>query len=361
MSAVWGKNIKLTIFGESHGEGIGIVIDGLPSGMELNLEEINYEMQRRAPGQSELSTPRKEKDSFQILSGFFNNKTTGAPFAAVIYNNNTISKDYSEIQYNMRPSHGDYTGFIKYNGFSDYRGGGHFSGRITAPLVLAGAIAKQYLSKIGIIIGSHIYSIGSIFDNSFDKINIDEKLLCKLSHTNFPILDNNIEEKMKNSIKNAKDDKDSIGGIIEAAIVNVPAGIGEPFFDSFESVLSHMLFSIPGVKGVEFGAGFSISSMTGSIANDEYYYENEKVKTYSNNNGGILGGITNSMPIVFRTAFKPTPSIGKKQRTINVETKENVEIEIKGRHDPCIVLRAIPVVEAAASIVMLDYIVKDYK
>lgn len=358
MSAVWGKNIKITIFGESHGKGIGIVIDGLPSGMELNLEEINYEMQRRAPGGNELSTQRNESDNFEILSGIFNNKTSGSPFAAVIYNNNTISKDYSGLKYNMRPSHADYPSFIKYDGFNDYRGGGHFSGRITAPLVLAGAIAKQYLIKEGITIGSHIYSIGDIYDRSFDKIDIDRKILYELSHSNFPILDNNREEEMKNIIKTAKKDKDSVGGIIEAAILNVPSGIGEPFFDSFESVLSHMLFSIPGVKGVEFGAGFSISLMKGSIANDEYYYEDGKVKTYSNNNGGILGGITNSMPIIFKTAFKPTPSIGKKQRTININTKENVEIEVNGRHDPCIVPRAIPVVEAAAAIVLLDFIVK---
>lgn len=354
MSGMWGKKIKLSIFGESHGKAIGINIDGLQPGIELDLNYINKEMDRRAPGNSELATPRKEEDSFQILSGYFNGKTTGTPLCAIIYNTSHHSTDYEKTKDLMRPSHGDFTGYIKYDGFNDYRGGGHFSGRLTAPLVFAGAICKQILERKGIIIGSHIKSIEKIEDSSFNMIEINDEKLKSLNKSSFPVLDETIGFKMKETIIKAKEEKDSVGGIIESAVINLPIGIGEPFFDSVESTLAQLLFSIPGVKGVEFGAGFDITKLKGSQANDEYYMDGHKIKTYSNNNGGVLGGITNGMPLIFRVAIKPTASIGKVQKTIDIEKKENAQIEIKGRHDPCIVPRALPVVEAVAAIAVLN-------
>lgn len=354
MSGIWGNNIKLSIFGESHGKSIGIVIDNLPAGIELDFDYINNEMKRRAPGKNEISTSRKESDEFEILSGFFNNKTTGTPLCAVIYNKNQHSKDYESIKSIMRPSHADYTGHIKYLGFNDYRGGGYFSGRLTAPLVFAGAVAKQILEKKDIVIGSHIKSIGDINEKYFDFVNIKDKLLKEIIKKDFPVMDDEVGQKMKELILKAKEENDSVGGIVETAVVNLPPGIGSPFFDSVESKLAHILFSIPGVKGIEFGAGFYITRMKGSSANDEFYIDEDKVKAYTNNNGGLLGGITNGMPIIFRTAFKPTPSIGKPQKTVDISKKENVEVNINGRHDPCIVQRALPVVEAACAVSVLD-------
>ncbi|MCT8978402.1 chorismate synthase [Clostridium sp. CX1] len=354
MSGIWGNNIKLSIFGESHGKAIGINIDGLEPGIELDLDYINKEMGRRAPGKSKLATSRKEEDSFQILSGYFNGRTTGTPLCAIIYNTNQHSKDYEKTKNLMRPSHGDFTGYIKYKGFNDYRGGGHFSGRITAPLVFAGAVCKQILEKKGIVIGSHIKSIGKLEDKSFNMVDIDEKVLITLRENLFPTIDEKIALKMKDIIIKAREEKDSVGGVIETAVINLPVGIGEPFFDSVESTLAQLLFSIPAVKGVEFGSGFHITELKGSEANDEYYMDGDKVRTYSNNNGGVLGGITNGMPLVFRVAIKPTPSISKVQRTIDIDSGKNREMEIIGRHDPCIVPRALPVVEAAAAIAILD-------
>ncbi|QZY53641.1 chorismate synthase [Crassaminicella profunda] len=358
MSNLWGNNIKVSIFGESHGKGIGVVIDGLKGGITLDLEEINREMQRRAPGKSKLATSRKEKDQFDILSGYFNNKTTGTPLCAVIYNTNQRSKDYEKTKAMIRPGHADYTGYVKYFGANDYRGGGHFSGRITAPLVFAGSVAKQILGKKDIFIGSHIKSIGSIVEEGFDSVNIKGELLKKLTHKEFPVIDDEKGSIMKEAILKAKSKEDSIGGIIETAIINFPVGVGSPFFDSIESKVSHMLFSIPGVKGVEFGEGFSITSMKGSYANDEYFIEEDKIKTFTNHNGGILGGISNGMPIIFKAALKPTPSIGKMQRSVHIEKRENINMKIEGRHDPCIVPRAVPVVEAAAAIALLDLLME---
>ncbi|WP_392486492.1 chorismate synthase [Haloimpatiens sp. FM7315] len=355
MSAIWGNNIKLSIFGESHGEAIGVIIDGLSSGFDLNLDYINYEMSRRAPGRNTISTSRKEEDNFKILSGYFNGKTTGTPLCAMIKNQDKKSKDYSKIENIMRPGHADYTGAIKYGGFNDYRGGGHFSGRITAALVFAGAVCRQLLESRGVIIGSHIKSIKDLKDESFDYNNIEEKVLKKLRLQEFPTIDQSVNEKMKELILKAKKNMDSVGGVIECAAINLDTGLGEPFFDSVESSLSHLLFSIPAVKAVEFGSGFSITEMFGSEANDEFYYDNNRVKTYSNNNGGILGGITNGRPLVFRCAIKPTPSIGKVQNTIDISKKENVSFSVEGRHDPCIVQRAVPVVESVAAISLLDF------
>lgn len=354
MSGTWGNKIKLSIFGESHGKAVGITIDGLSPGIELDINHINKEMERRAPGKSKLSTSRQESDSFEILSGYFNGRTTGTPLCAVIYNSNQHSRDYEKTKNLMRPSHGDLTGYIKYEGFNDYRGGGHFSGRLTAPLVFAGAICRQILETKSITIGSHIKSIAKISDDSFNPILVNDETLKKLSAKDFPLLNEAVESEMKETILRAKEEKDSVGGVIETAAVNLPIGLGDPFFDSVESTLSHLLFSIPGVKGIEFGEGFTISEMKGSEANDQYFVKDDKIRTYTNHNGGILGGITNGMPLIFRVAVKPTASIGKIQNTVDIEKRENAKLEIIGRHDPCIVHRAVPVVEAVTAIALLD-------
>lgn len=361
MSGIWGNCIRISIFGESHGKAIGITIDGLKAGMPLDHEYISRELQRRAPGGSDLATSRKEADEYEILSGCFDGTTTGTPLCAVIYNNDRRSGDYESVKGLMRPSHADYTGHVKYQGFNDYRGGGHFSGRLTAPLVFAGAIFKKLLEEKGIFIGSHIKSIGQEQDEAFEKTSVDPELLKSLVGRPFPVLVPEKEASMRELIARAKENKDSLGGIVETAVVGIDPGIGEPFFDSVESTLAHLMFSIPGVKGLEFGAGFEIAGMYGSQANDEYYMDGDKVKTYSNNNGGIIGGLTDGMPIIFRTAFKPTPSIAKAQRTIDIESRTNAKLEIKGRHDPCIVPRALPVVEAAAAAALLDLVLQSEK
>lgn len=354
MSGMWGNKIKVSIFGESHGNAIGINIDGLPSGLELNLDDIAYEMRRRAPGKSPLSTARSEDDIPEILSGYFNGKTTGTPLCAIIRNTNTRSKDYSLLKDVMRPGHADYSGNIRYNGFNDYRGGGHFSGRITAPLVFAGAVCKQILKEKGIIVAAHVKSIKNVKDKSFLDSTLDLNYLNSLKSFELPLIDKSIEENMRKEILEAKEDMDSVGGTIECGVFGISAGVGNPFFDSVESTLAHLLFSVPAVKGVEFGRGFELTSMRGSEANDEIYYDDGVVKTKTNNNGGILGGITNGMPIIFTTAIKPTSSIGKKQNTINIGSKENTILKVEGRHDPCIVQRAIPVIEAVTAIAICE-------
>lgn len=356
MSSTWGNNIKISVFGESHSEAIGVVIDGLEAGIELDLDEISFEMGRRAPGKNAMSTSRNESDAPEIISGFFNGKTTGTPLCAVIKNQNTRSQDYERTKNLIRPGHADFTGFVKYNGFNDYRGGGHFSGRLTAPIVFAGAICKQILEKEDIKIGAHIKQIADVCDKSFDFTNIDAKIIDNLKSKELAFLEEAKENDAKERILAAKNDLDSVGGIIECAVIGLYSGIGNPMFDSVESVLSHILFSIPSVKGVEFGSGFSFADMRGSEANDSFYYDGDIIKTKTNNNGGINGGITNGMPIVFRTVIKPTPSIAKKQKTIDISTGCDAEIEIVGRHDPCIVQRAVPVIEAATAIAIYDLI-----
>ena len=356
MSAMWGNNIKVSIFGESHGNAIGINIDGLPSGVQIDMEKVKFEMARRAPGKSPLSTSRNEEDLPEILSGYFEEKTTGTPLCAIIRNKDTRSKDYSKLKDFMRPSHADYSGNIRYLGFNDYRGGGHFSGRITAPLVFAGAICKQILESQGIIIGAHISSIKDIEDNKFDYTNISKEELLKLRSKELPLINDTLEDKIRHKIIQAKYDGDSVGGTIECAIIGLEAGIGNPFFDSVESTLSHLMFSVPAVKGIEFGEGFNITRLFGSEAKDEYYYDGELVKTKSNNNGGVLGGITNGMPVIFKVAIKPTASILKEQDTIDIKNKTNVKFRVEGRHDPCIVQRAVSVIEAVAAIGILDLV-----
>lgn len=352
MSSTIGKILKISVFGESHSDAIGVTVDGLPSGLKLDTDEILFEMKRRAPGSNALSTPRKEADFPEIKSGFWGGKTTGTPLCAVISNTNTRSGDYTpEI---LRPSHADFTAKERYLSFSDYRGGGHFSGRLTAPIVFAGAIAKQYLKQFGIEVFAHIKSVQNVKDNCFNSVDLDLEQARSLKTKELSVLSDEKAEEMKKVILNAKEKLDSVGGVIECAVCGLKAGIGNPLFDTLEGRISQMIFSIPAVKGIEFGAGFGISEMYGSQANDSFYTDGEKIKTKTNNNGGINGGISNGMPIIFNVAVKPTPSIAKKQQTVNYEKKENCEVEIHGRHDPCIVQRAVCVVEAAAAIVIAD-------
>lgn len=355
MSSTWKNNIEITIFGESHGKAIGVVLGNLPSGIKIDFDAVAKEMKRRAPGQDKMSTSRKEADQVEIISGIQDGITTGAPLCGMIYNSDQHSKDYSLLKEKMRPGHSDYPAFVKYKGFNDVRGGGHFSGRITAPIVFAGAIAKQILMQKGIYIGAHILSIKNIYDENFDqRLSLDT--LNYLSKQHYPVINQEIYDQFVETVDQARMNLDSVGGKIECAIVGLEPGLGEPFFDSIESHLSSLLFSIPAVKSVAFGND-KISELYGSEANDCYYYDKEgKVKTTSNNNGGITGGISNGMPIVFTVGIKPTPSIGKEQKTIDVKNQENTTLAIKGRHDPCIVFRATVVVEAMAALAMLDLV-----
>lgn len=354
MNNTFGRSAALTIFGESHGVSIGAVLDGLPAGEAIDWDIVRTEMARRAPGRNAMSTARSEADAFEVQSGFFNGYTTGTPLCAVIRNGDHRSKDYDQLRHIMRPGHADYSGKIRYGGYNDFRGGGHFSGRLTAPLVFAGAVASQMLKRRGVAVGAHILQIGSVRDASFNPLGEGEALFASLKQETLPVLDKTKQEVMEREIMAAKGELDSVGGIIECMITGLPAGLGNPFFDSVESALSHMMFSVPAVKGIEFGDGFSLASMRGSRANDAFYYDGAAVKTKTNRNGGINGGITNGMPVIFRIAVKPTPSISRPQETIDTDTQENCTLEIKGRHDPCIVQRAVPVVEAAASWAILD-------
>lgn len=354
MSSNFGNNIKLSIFGESHGEAIGCVIDGLPAGVKLDMEEIYFEMARRAPGKDKTATPRLEKDFPNILSGVLDGVTTGAPLAMMIENTNTRSGDYSNLMTVPRPSHSDYPAYVKYNGNNDVRGGGHFSGRLTAPIVFAGAVAKQVLKQKGITVGAHIYSIGDATDKPFDKENVSSDDLLKTSRKSFSVVDDNAEDIMREAVEKARLDGDSIGGVIECAVVGMPVGVGANIFSTVESHLASILFGVPAVKGVEFGAGFDIAKMLGSQANDPYSVVDGRVKVEKNDNGGVLGGMTSGAPIIVRAAIKPTPSISKPQRSVNLQTMENEELAINGRHDPCIVPRAVPVIEAAVAFGILD-------
>ncbi len=350
MSSSYGNKLKVQVFGQSHSPAIGVVIDGFPSGMKVDREFLASFMARRAPGQT-LSTPRKEADDVEFLSGLNeNDETCGAPICAIIRNTNTRSKDYSALAIIPRPSHSDYTSLIKYGESRDIRGGGQFSGRLTAPLCIAGALCLQYLAEKGVKIGAHISSILDVCDSRYNLEN-DEipNNVC-----GFSCIDEEKAEQMKAIIESARMNLDSVGGTIEAKIVGVNAGLGDPMFDGVENKLAQMMFAIPAVKGFEVGAGFDVAKRYGSENNDPLCVVDGKVKTVTNNAGGINGGITNSMPIVFRVAFKPTPSIAKPQQSVNLNTMQKETLEITGRHDPCIVVRAVPVVEACSAIVILD-------
>jgi len=354
MSSTWGEQVKISIFGESHGEAIGVTLDGLPAGEEIDLDAVAMQMSRRAPGRDNTSTPRKESDLPQILSGFLNGRTTGAPLCAIIQNTNTRSGDYANLSVLPRPGHADYTGFVRYGGYNDIRGGGHFSGRLTAPLVFAGAVCRQILLRRGIHIGAHISAIAGVHDTPFDAVAVSNEQLDDLASVYFPLIDRKTEASMRGKIEDARMALDSVGGIVECAVTGMPAGIGNPMFGGVENVLSSILFGVPAVKGVEFGVGFAAAELRGSENNDPFYYENDTVKTTTNNCGGILGGITNGMPILFRAAVKPTSSIAQEQDTVDLTAKTNAKLNVHGRHDPCIVPRAVPVIEAATAIGILN-------
>lgn len=350
MKNTFGNNVSVTLFGESHGAAIGAVVDGLPAGIPVSEDFIRHQLSLRRPV-GKISTPRCEADNFHILSGVYNGYTTGTAIAIVIENTNTHSSDYSEMRSVARPGHADYTAHSKYNGYEDYRGGGHFSGRITAALVAAGAVIIGALKAKGITVGTHIKSVHGVCDKDFE--NIEEDIIS-LADKEFAVLDESAAEKMKNEITKAAEQGDSVGGILETAVCGIPAGVGEPWFDTLEGCLSHILFSIPAIKGVEFGAGFDFAAMYGSEGNDSFYFDGEAIKTKTNNNGGINGGITNGMPVVFRCVVKPTPTIFKPQETVDFKAKENTVISPKGRHDPCIVHRARVVVDSACAIALCD-------
>ncbi|MCR5324385.1 MAG: chorismate synthase [Lachnospiraceae bacterium] len=401
MSSTYGENIHLSIFGQSHSEAIGMSLDGIPAGHAINLERLNAFLARRAPGNSELSTPRKEADEPEFLSGFTYpgssdaNKmaiTCGAPIAAIIRNTNTRSKDYSELKITPRPGHADHTAEIKYHGTQDYAGGGHFSGRLTAPMCIAGGICMQLLEEQNIHIFTRISSIGNVMDEgSFESFLTDRftalsgndisdggKLERKLEPTArknvsisintqyankikedllgrpMPVISEASGQKMRDLILQKKSEGDSVGGIVECVITGIPAGLGDPMFDGMENRIAQAVFAIPAVKGIEFGSGFAAAGKTGSENNDEYCINDGKIETLTNNCGGILGGITNGMPLVFRAAFKPTPSIAKEQRTVNLQEMKETTLKVHGRHDPCIVPRALPCVEAAAALAVYD-------
>jgi chorismate synthase len=350
--SIFGKNFVVDIFGESHGEAIGVVINGVKPGLYLDVDRIQEFLDRRKAGGEEWSTKRKEPDVFRIVSGLYEYHTTGAPICAICENTEQRSYDYPKGL--NRPGHADYTGKVRYDGFNDPRGGGVFSGRMTAPIVFAGAVAAQVLATKGIYAAAHIKSIAGIEDSGFDKIGVTKEQAGKLKDSRFPLIDETKKQAMIDSIKAAAREGDSVGGVIECAVMGVPAGVGSEYFGSVESALSAAIFAVPAVKGISFGAGFPISGMRGSETNDAYALKEGKITALSNNNGGILGGITNGMPIVFAAAMKPTPSISKPQETVNLDTMEPETIEIRGRHDPCIVPRAVPVIEAAACIAILD-------
>ena len=356
MKNTFGSSVSLTLFGESHGEQIGAVLDGIAPGIEVNEDFIKKQLSLRRPA-GKISTARQEQDNFKIVSGIMDGKTSGTPLTILIENSDTKSKDYSMLQEIARPSHADFTAQEKYHGFQDYRGGGHFSGRITAPIVAAGAILTDALKAKGIYIGTHIKSCKDIKDRNFGDIKND---INYLNNTEFAVLDKEKESVMKELILSAKTNGDSVGGVLETAVIGLPAGIGEPWFDTLEGSISHALFSIPAVKGVEFGAGFDICRKFGSEANDQNYADEGKVLTYTNNSGGINGGISNGMPIIVRSAVKPTATIFKEQKTVNFKKCENTTLIPKGRHDPCIVQRARVVADSMIALAVCDMLALRY-
>ena len=352
MSSTYGNIIKLSIFGQSHGAAIGMTLDGIPAGLPVDPEKLQLFLNRRAPGQNDWSTPRKEEDRPEFLSGIVDGFTCGAPIAAVIHNTNTRSKDYSVLKDCPRPGHADYTAQVKYGGYQDVAGGGHFSGRLTAPLCIAGGLCKQWMEEIGIRIGARIIAIGGVMDDNEILNPLAPQL--DLIGTNFPVFSPTAGEKMRQIIAEARADGDSVGGIIECYITGLPAGLGDPMFGGMESRIASIVYGIPAVKAVSFGAGCSVSDMRGSQCNDDFIVNNGKIKTVTNNCGGILGGITNGMPVIFQAAIKPTPSISRQQQSVSISRMETAPLEVKGRHDPCIVPRAVPVIEAAAAIAVYD-------
>ena len=354
MASYLGEHIHVSVFGQSHSPAIGVVVDGLPAGERVDMEELGRFLKRRAPGQNATSTPRKEADLPQFLSGLVDDVTCGAPLAALIENTNTRSPDYAQLRDKPRPGHADFTAQVKYGGFQDVAGGGHFSGRLTAPLCIAGGICLQILKRRGIEVAAHIASIAGEADRPFDPMGESVETLDALKRAPFPVMDEKAGERMRKAILQAKEEGDSVGGIVECLVTGAPAGLGEPMFGGMENRLAAALFGIPAVKGVEFGAGFGVATMRGSENNDPFTVKDGKLVTETNHAGGILGGITNGMPLVFRLAVKPTPSIAKQQQTVSLSKKQVEELVVTGRHDPCIVPRAVPVVEAVTALVLTD-------
>ncbi len=350
MSSTYGNILKLTIFGQSHGAAIGMTLDGIPAGLPIDLTALEGFLMRRAPGQGDYATARKESDKPEFLAGIVDGYTCGAPIAAIIRNENTRSSDYSSLKDAPRPGHADLTAQIKYGGYQDVAGGGHFSGRLTAPLCIAGGLCKQWLERKGVRISARIRAIGGIEDTPMDAVNPDLDAI----RADFPVINEQIGIRMRSTIAEAKEAGDSLGGIIECFATGLPAGIGDPMFDGLENRISQIVFGIPAVKGIEFGAGFTAAAMRGSEHNDPIVIKDGRVATATNNAGGILGGISNGMPICFSVAVKPTPSIAKQQSTVSLSAKEETTLTVHGRHDPCIVPRAVPVVEAAAAIALFD-------
>ncbi|MCL2049221.1 MAG: chorismate synthase [Defluviitaleaceae bacterium] len=356
MSSTWKNNIALSIFGQSHGAAIGMTLDGIPAGEAIDLDELRAFMLRRAPGNFPWATPRKEADEPELIAGLVNGKTCGSPITAIIRNTNTRPHDYGHIQFVPRPAHADFTAFVKHGGFADLSGGGHFSGRLTAALCIAGGICLQILKRRGIFIGGHVASVGAVNDDLFSPVGVGEELFAELRAMDFPVINPEAGARMVSEIEQAKQDGDSVGGVVECAAVGLPAGLGSPMFGGMENIIAQLVFAIPAVKGIEFGAGFSAATKRGSENNDSFTVTSGKVTTETNNHGGILGGITSGMAIIFRAAVKPTPSIEKAQQSVDLVANTPVQLEIKGRHDPCIVPRAVPCFEAAMAVAVMDSI-----
>ena len=357
MSSEFGHLLKISVFGQSHGTAIGVVVDGMPAGEAVDLTELQAFLDRRKPGKNPLSTARKEADAPTFLSGLENGMTCGAPLCAVIQNGDQHSGDYAGLTDTPRPGHADYTAAVKWGGHADMRGGGHFSGRLTAPLCIAGGIAKQILARRGVFVGAHLKEVAGIPDAPFP-LRPSAELFQEVAAKAFPVLDDGAGERMRAAILAAREDLDSVGGIVECAATGLPAGLGDPMFDGVENRLAAALFGIPAVKGLEFGAGFDAARLRGSENNDPFVLDHGAVAAESNRAGGILGGITTGMPLLLRAAFKPTPSIARPQRTVRLSTMEETDLEIRGRHDPCIAHRAVPVVEAVTAAVLLDLLLE---
>lgn len=351
-----GDKFKVTVFGQSHSEAIGAVIEGLPSGFKPDMDKVYKFMERRAPGKDRFSTKRHETDMPEIVSGLVEGVSCGAPITGIIRNKDQRSVDYENLRLVPRPGHADYTAYVKYGGSNDIRGGGQFSGRMTAPLCFAGALALQILEEKGIYIGAHIESVHGIKDERFDPIGVTKADLESVCKKEFPVISDSAKEKIEAEIDRAREKLDSVGGVIECAVIGLPAGIGGPLFGGIEGIISKNVFAVPAVKGIEFGAGFGASEMYGSENNDSFCFDGDTLKTKTNNHGGILGGISSGMPLMFRVAIKPTPSVSKEQDSVNLRTKTAEKLVIKGRHDPCILKRAVPVIEAIAAISILDMI-----
>lgn len=357
MGSIIGDRVRISVFGESHGRSVGVVIDGLPSGIPIDPDAVAAHMLRRAPGRAAHATARREGDAAEIQSGVYRGYTTGTPLCAVIGNYNTQAADYDELRTKPRPSHADFTGSLRYGGFGDPRGGGHFSGRLTAPIAFAGAVCLQALQKHGIAIGAHALEIAGVRDAAFGDLRLDAEFLRSLSRREFPVVSDEAGERMREAIEAARRDLDSVGGIVECAVANVPAGLGDPLFGGIEPKIGALVLAIPAVKGVEFGDGFAMAARRGSENNDPLALRGGVVAPATNHAGGVDGGITNGAPLVFRCVVKPTASIAKAQRTVDLEKGTEETLAIKGRHDPCIVPRAVPVVESVAAIALLDVLV----